>query len=198
MTRRGYVYESLLRVITYSCARQLQTQFDRSLRLTVHIHRRHFAHWITLLITQIGNSDRDYSFCDMAQLFVKVDRFTYYRPMNVSRTPRGKPRAGRRLPSCRFICVSKKSRKYFSLSLSIHTPHLDAGWINLVSFSSERFFNWTRTIRVAMGKKKNCRVQVRSNEFPIYCSAILIFNTAADNAVLQRNTLAFLMERYVA
>ena len=56
---------------------------------------------------------------------------------------RRKPHVGCCLPSCRFICVSKKSRKYFSLSLSIHMPHLDAGWINLISFSSERFFNRT-------------------------------------------------------
>lgn len=135
MTRRGYVYESLLWLISYSCMRYLVYS------LTDHwnwLHRRHRTlNWLLksiILIEIIRSLWPNFSYKWIDSRIIGQWTFPYVR----------KPRVGRRLPSCRFICVSKKSRKYFSLFLSIHTPHLNAGWINLVSFSSKRFFNWTK------------------------------------------------------
>jgi len=100
---------------------------------------------------------------------------------------------GRRLPSCRFICVSKKSRKYFSLSLSIHTPHLDADWINPVSFFERTIFQLNRTIRGAMEKKTAvCNCVAMNFRFIVLLFWSLPYGRHRN---LRWNALTFLIEQ---
>lgn len=157
MTRRGRVYESLLWLVSYSCTRHpvhssVQSS-DRSLKLTMHIHRRHCASNLLLksiIPTEITCSvmwpNFSYKWIDSRIIGPWVFPYAGNRTLNVA------------CQSCRFICVSKKSRKYFSLFLSIHMLHLDADWINPVSFSGKRFFNWTEQYGVRWGKKLPCAI----------------------------------------
>lgn len=77
-----------------------------------------------------------------------------------------KPHIGHRLPSYRFICVSKKYHGNIFLSPCLFICHIWSGLNKSGFFFEQTIFQLNRTIWGAMGK--NCRVQLCSNEFQIY------------------------------
>lgn len=127
-----------------------------------------------ILITRNNNFNWDYP-CDLAKLLIHVDRFAYYRSIKAERSYAG----NRTLDVACQVTDSFASAKniteiFFSLLVYSYAT-FGAGWINLVSFSSERFFNQTEQYGMRWEKTAACNGIAMNFRFIV--SAVLAFTS---------------------